>query len=359
VTATTASSEAPGLVLSASGVPTFTVASTASSVRSYRDPVKGQVTISMAEAQGVVAGPVAIREVRSVAIARAKGRTGTAAVDFERRWCGITLAGEDPLPSTSTSPTSSTTTSTSTTEALTVVVPSPPEVPKGAASGCIDPTDPVNAEFMETLNRSLLGKLRLSVPDANGKAGGGEASPGGFQAVLTKHADQRGGDLVVNDDDTHAVAALEATYYNDGAEGRNRVVVQLASVHAEARYGITVVPDFGDIGGFDSGDDGSFEGGSEPEPSPPLDIPPAEEWVEEGEIFEIALAGEDLPFDELVGGNPISRLLRTLPDALGDVLRLLIQHPREFALLMLVFAILGSPPYLAYRRRQFAGLVGG
>jgi hypothetical protein len=240
------------------------------------------------------------------------------------------------------------------------MVPDPPTLPPGAASGCIDPTDPKNAEFLETLNRSLLGKLRISVPDPNGEDGEGEASPGGFQAVLTKHEDQRGGDLVVNDDDTHAVAALEATYYNDGAEGRNRVIVQLASVHAEARYGITVVPDFGGVAGFDPGDgNGSFEGGDEPELGPPLDIPPAEEWVEEGEIFEIALAGDELPFGELVPGNPIGRILRTLPDALGDILRLLIQHPREFALLMLVFAILGTPAYLAYRRRQFAGLVAG
>jgi hypothetical protein len=338
-TTATATATAPGLLLT--GPTPVGVASTASSVRSFRDPALGQVTLASAVARGVVVGELAIREVRALALARAKGRTGSAVVDLQRRWCGITVAGQAPVVE----------------PVLSAEDPDPWRGSTQDKHGCIDPDNPDNDEFVESLNRQLQGKLRLSVPGANG-TGRGEASPGGFQAVVTKHPDQRGGDLVVNDDDTHAVAALEAIVYNDGAEGRNRVVVQLASVHAEARYGITVVPAFGGLGSYEPPTT-TTDGAPSSEPVSGGGWPGAEELVEEPELFEIALAGADLPLAELAGGNPIGRFLKTLPEAVGDVLRLLIQHPREFALLMLVFALLATPPYLAYRRRQFAGLMAG
>jgi len=60
--------------------------------------------------------------------------------------------------------------------------------------------------------------------------------------VVIKHPDQFDADKTVNNDPSHTASAMEIIYYNDGGEGRNRLVVQLAGVHTESRYGINADP---------------------------------------------------------------------------------------------------------------------
>lgn len=340
-----ATADAAGLMLSIEDEPVITVARTASSIQTVKG-VDGQVTVVSALAEGVRIGPLSIREVRSVAVTQARGRAGTAGAQLERRWCGVTVSGEDPVPSTTTSSFASTTT--------TSVSVSP-----AAVNGCIDPAHPDNRQFVEDLNVVLAGKVRVTVPQANeetepdGTVQPGEDSPGGYEAVVIKHPDARGGDQVVNDDESHAVAGLQAVVYNDGPNGRNRYVVQLAGVHAESRYGITVLPRFQ---GFTDGDS-AFSPGA---PGARGVIPgrsrvPAASRVIGGKEFRVLLAGSGLPAPE--PGHGPGNPLRPLLEALKDLLRLLIQHPLEFLLLFMFLSLLAAPGYLAHKRRAFARLV--
>ncbi|MGH2652402.1 MAG: hypothetical protein ACRDHK_14460, partial [Actinomycetota bacterium] len=150
-------------------------------------------------------------------------------------------------------------------------------------------------------------------------------------------------------------SGLEATFYNDGSKGRNRVVVQLASVYAESRYGITVLPQFGGFEGFSGGSFTSTEG----TPAGSRVIPgtkrlPRASTIIEGEGFEDYLAGSTTTGS----GNAAQRFVKWVPNALKDLLRLFIQHPLEFALLFLTFTLLATPPYLAYRRRAAMSVIG-
>lgn len=343
-TAVTTAAEAAGFSLAEAAEPVFSVARTASSVVSRRDPAQGQLTVAYASAEGVRLGPIVVREVRSFAITRAKGRTGTAETTLVRQWCGIGSADAEKLEHQT-------------------VLPIPTQE-------CIDPASEANESFLSTVNAGLT-KMRLSVPPANGpepRAGDrrGEATDGGYQAVVVKDPDVRAGDEGVNDDTTYTVSALEAVVYNDGWQGRSRVVVQLAGVHAESRYGIAKVPDFGGFGppttstvddappttgesGGESGDGSSdVSGGSLPVP---------EEYFEEFGSDETVRTVASRPFRG--SSNPVLRLLQAPAEILKRAIELLVNHPREFALLFVMWSVLAAPGYLFLRRRAFARTLVG
>lgn len=259
-------------------------ARTTSSVRSVRTE-RGQETIVEAVAHGVQIGPLQIGEVRTTATTRAKGRTGTAAAEIVRRWCRVRLAGEPPI------------------------------------DDCIDPASAETRALIDQVNQAL-GRVRISVPDVQK-----EASPGGYQAVVTKHPDVRAADEAVNDDDSHTVPGLQLVVYNDGIEGRNRLVLQLAGVHAESRYGIQAIPEL--------------------TPSI-LDRLP-------GDPGGVLQPGADVPLFEQPSppGSLVKRVLRSPAKALREAVRLLVNNPREFALLFLLLTIIAAPLYLTIRRRMF------
>jgi len=75
------------------------------------------------------------------------------------------------------------------------------------------------------------------------------ATPHGYRAVVDKDPALVASDRAVNDDDTVAASALDLVFYNDsaptnrdGSSGRSRVVLSLAGVQAESRYGIFRLP---------------------------------------------------------------------------------------------------------------------
>lgn len=256
------------------------VARMTSSVRSVHTE-RGQETIVEAVAHGVQIGPLQIGEVRTTATTRAKGRTGTAAAEITRRWCRVQLEGEPPI------------------------------------EDCVDPTSAETRALIDQANQGL-GRIRISVPDVQK-----EATPGGYQAVITKHPDVRAADEAVNDDDSHTVPGLQLVVYNDGIEGRNRLILQLAGVHAESRYGIQAIPDL----------------------SSPVDQLP----VDLGDVPPPAAVVPDAP---TLPGTVVKRLVPAVVDAAREVVRLLVNNPREFALLFLLLTILAAPVFLTIRRRM-------
>jgi hypothetical protein len=281
----TADAAAAGLTLPDLADPIVSVARMTSSVRSVRTE-RGQETIVEAIAEGVRIGPLRIGEVRTIATTRAKGRSKTASATIDRRWCRVTIDGEPPT------------------------------------EDCIDPTSPENRATIDQVNQAL-GRARISVPDA-----AVDASAGGYQAVVTKSPDVRAADEAVNDDDSHTVSALQLVIYNDGPEGRNRIVLQLAGVHAESRYGIQPIPDIDNSRGADV---------------PSLDVP-------------VDNSSQVLPTDTSPG-SAFKRFFRKPGRVLRHAIGWLVNNPREFLLLFLLLTILATPVYLTIRRRVFEQVV--
>jgi hypothetical protein len=327
-----ASSSQGVLALPSAADPQLSVARTFSSSRSIRT-AEGQVTVSYASASGVKIGPLSIAEVRSLAVTKARGRSGTTDGVLVRQLCGLSTQAAD----------------------ATVTEP-----------GCVDAASGQVKAYFEQLNGAVLQKAQLSVPE-----GTVQETPGGYQAVVTKHPGQRAADQTVNDDDSHTVAALQVTLYNDGSQGRNRLVVQIAGVHAESRYGVVELPDFAT--GFDDAapftpeqdeltaspeSDGRGAVHSDPAPVADLTTPPS--FYEEFFPEEAVRTSAGVPPRRLVplpGTNPLERVVRVPVQVLRDAVNLLVQHPREFGLLFLMFSLVTAPVYLGMRRRTFARAV--
>jgi hypothetical protein len=322
----------PGAVL-------MSVAEVSSAVQTWPTD-DGQRTVATASATGVRLGPVSIGEVRTQAVSVAHGRAGTALTSFDRWWCAISGPGFE-------------------------------------TDGCINPADPANQDFLDQVNQAL-GKVRITVTPANGARRAGEATPGGYQAVVTKDPGTADADRSVNDDDSQTVSGLQAVFYNDGSEGRSRAVVQLAGVHTESRYGITEGPDFGS--------------GADPTPPPttpeaPVSVPevtvpptpapapaapaapttrrttkpgtkpaarhstPAE-TVRSLQPSQLQQASVSHP--KAAGSSLVQQVIRTPGEILRQAIELLVTHPGEFALLFGLWALLAAPIYLGLRRRALA-----
>ncbi|MBI2169460.1 MAG: hypothetical protein HYU28_08170 [Actinobacteria bacterium] len=278
--------------------PFFTTGRLWSAVRST-PTANGQLTTAISIAEGVRIGPLYVGSIRTTAATIAKGRTGTARVAITREWCGTAIEG-----------------------VLTV-------------AGCADPTtDPVIQDAINDANQ-LLGKVRVSVPEFSA-----DATDGGYQSVVTKHPDVRAADQAVNEDDSLTVPGVQVVVYNDGAEGRNRVVIQLAGVQAESRYAVVALPNFA-IPDF-----------------------PELEFVADPVVRALAVARKGTPprvekipavpaSFEQPADNPLKRLLQSPFATLKDLLGWLINNLGEAALLALLFSILFTPVYMFMRRRAF------
>lgn len=291
------------------GTPGLTVARTAAQATSAKTG-EGQVTTVTATAEGVVVGPLQIGKVYTQAVTKARGHTGRASTNLTRLWCGVAIAGV-------------------------------------AVEHCIDPTTDENQAAIDDLNQGLQ-RLRITVPRANGEDANGEATPGGYQAVVTKDSEVRAADSAVNDDDSHTVPGLQATFYNDGAEGRSRVVVQLAGVHAESRYGIVQIPQFTSPGftlptslSAPAYSDGGFV---PPRPGRLVGAAGYDEFLVEHPVLTARDESTEVLMDQV----------RRAPfGALRNFLNWLVNHPREAALLFVMWALLSFPVYLIVRRRSF------
>ncbi len=289
-----------GLALPTVADPVVSVARFSSDVDVFPGEA-GQVTKATATAAGVAVGPLSVAEIRTTATVTTRGRTGTAAAEFSRQWCGVVVDGAD------------------------------------LGDKCRDPrTDPELSEAIDTLNQSF-GRFRITVPEAQM-----QATPGGAQAVVTKDPGVRAADQAVNGDDSLTVPGIQVAVFNDGEEGRNRYVAQFAGIHVESRYGIVLLPDF-DVPDF-------------PEVQLPASVgdffvPPTVAGTQARTIEDpvrIITIGNEPP------DNPMAQFFNAPAQALQQFLSWLINNPLEAALLFMLLSLLASPIYLTLRARAAA-----
>lgn len=301
-----ASSASVGIGFTGTADPTITVEEVSSSVDTRRTPDEGTVTVAHARADGVQIGPLHIGTVWSRATAKAHGRNDTAHGVLERAWCDVSVNGEQLFEE------------------------------------CEDPDDSEDVqEVIDAFNQAFQ-KVRLSVPPAEA-----EGTPGGYQGVVIKDPTVAAADQTVNEDDSLTVPALQATFYNDNAEGRSRTILQFAGVRSESSYGIILLPqfdtpEFGPIGEFTSGAAPTFS-------SLPINRPVYGQEARPPRFTEQLIAGQRPAPPE----NTFRQAVRNPVAAALQAFEWLRQHPREAALLFLVFSILGLPVYLIVRRRTF------
>ena len=157
-------------------------------------------------------------------------------------------------------------------------------------------------------------------------------SPRGYQGLVVKDPELRASDSAILNDDTDTATGLDIILNNDGfnattngPNARSRVLISLAGVHAESRYGIFPVSFSGgiDVPGFSHviGPPSGSMTGAPPAPNPA--------------VGEVAPASPHTP-----------------AEVVRQVWRLLVNHPRQAALLFVLWMVLASPIYLALRSRS-------
>lgn len=285
-----AQASSAGVALPGLADPLLTVGHSTSKVETSLTD-QGIRTKATSTATGVQVGPFYIAKIESETVTLAHGRTGTNSFDFRRSISGVIGPGID-------------------------------------CAVCD------NTEVIAAINNVLGQRMRVRVPDAKTFK-----SPRGYQAVVLKDTGQRDSDRALNDDDTHEVAGLEIILYNDNQFGRSRIVVQLAGVRAESRYGVFSLPDFG--GGETEEDFGlstRLVGDLDP-----IELP--------------ALVGAS----EAAGGGLIDKIIKkilSIPEIIEEGLRVIVMNFKEFGMLFATWSIFGLPVYLSLRRRLMSHLMG-
>jgi hypothetical protein len=285
--AASASSSAPA-VDTTLGPIAVTVAKASSSV-STKLTDGGVETVASATARGVdISGVVSIGTITSTARTITHGRTGTARTEHT-----LDVANA-----------------------------------RGPGMACVS-CDP--AAVASAINRALGAQFRARVPQAYELA-----TPRGYAAVVSKEPGLRASDRAINDDDAVTVDGLDVIFYNDstptnrdGSAGRSRVILSLAGVHAESRYGIFRLPSpvLGGSGGI---------------------LAP----VVAGDTLSAPVALRSLVAPPVVDvARPAAARELTVERAIRGGWRFVAQNPREFGMLALLWTILAAPVYLALRRR--------
>jgi hypothetical protein len=266
--------------------PLISIARTASSVETFRSN-EGLVTKVTATAWGIdIADTFSIGRVHTEAVTKAHGRSGTTSATFSRVISDV----------------------------------------RGPGIDCASTCDP--QQVVDAFNRAFSSQGRLRTPGPLQLA-----SEHGFQGLIVKDPVLRASDVAILNDDSDTFNGLDVIINNDGfnvntsgPNARSRIVISLAGVHAESRYGIFPV---------------SFGGGGTDNPGGPL--PTA--------IPTIApLPGPGGPLRTSPGPQP------PLPIAqiVTDTWRLIVNHPAQAALLFVLLGLLASPVYLGLRSRSLA-----
>lgn len=261
-------------------------------------------------ARGVeIPGVGTIGVVRTEAEALATGRDGGARTKFTRTICDVNIAGV-------------------------------------VASGCLD--DKSQQSLVARLNESLLGRgtVRLRTPD-QAMAGG---TAHGYLAGIQRDRKELFTDQAISRDRSLAVPGLEIVFYQgDSIEaGAGRQLFQLAGVQASTSYGITCM--------FGVRVDGKCAAEEEESLGPV--------GGEDGASGEsiVTTVTEQLPGTVIAARagkeGILTRILRGIPRAVAEALRLLFNNPRELGLLAALWALLYAPCYLGDRRRAVRDIAG-
>lgn len=285
---TQASSSATGLWLPDKSDPVVHVSRFTSSSSTKVTP-EGIVTTIQSEASGVHIAGISIGRVLTSVTTKAKGKSGTTFSTFTRRISDVHGPGID----------------------------------------CMQ-CDPV--AVVRAINRSLGIRARASLPLHYATS-----SPKGYQAVISKDRATRESDRAVNSDDSYEIPGLQIVFYNDGHDGRNRLILQLASVRGESRYG--VFPVF-DIGEPDFLDDFAS------------DLSGIADDLGGPEVIQIGGTSSERP------RSVIETILSTPGRLIAEGLSLIVNNPAQAVLLASLLALLASPVILGIRRRMLAAAVG-
>jgi hypothetical protein len=265
--------------------PALSVAHASSTIETVRT-AEGVVTTVTATASGIrIGGVFTIGRVYAEAVTKAHGRSGTTAATFTRLLSDV----------------------------------------RGPGFNCVvcDPQQVVDA-----FNQIFSTQARLRLPGPFSLA-----SPHGYQGLLVKDPSLRASDVTILNDDTDTFNGLDLIVNNDGfnlttsgPNARSRLVVGLAGVHAESRYGIFPVL----AGG----------GGNQ--------VPPITSVIGNGP-GSFPLPG---------GGGPVGTV--TPPPSVNpaqiirQVWQFVVNHPAQAALLFVLWMVLASPVYFGMRSRSLA-----
>jgi hypothetical protein len=200
---------------------------------------EGTVTEATAAARGVEVtiegvGSLSIGRVTATARTAAHGRPGTAGVSWTREIDGVLLR----------------------------------DTSGKVLFRCPDACSP--KALAQAVNERVGQRIRISVPDADQVA----TPRGAFAGIRETRKDYFDG-LIVNDDDAEAVPALELLIINDTAE-KSRLHVRLAAIQASSTYGISLLPNEGELTGPPSIPLPGLPPAPDPGPplGPPLGAPP-------------------------------------------------------------------------------------
>ena len=271
--------------------PVLSIARATSSVSTTRGS-EGLVTTVSATASGIdTADMFTIGRVRTEAVTKSHGRSGTTTATFTRLISDVHGPGID------------------------------------CAATC-DPQQVVDA-FNQAF--SFQGRLRTPSPLVL-------ASPRGFQGLVVKDPNLRASDVAILNDDTDTFNGLDLILNNDGfnlntsgPNARSRLVISLAGVHAESRYGIFPVL---------SGGGGDIPGGPVPGPLPSIGGPLPQPSVP---VAPVPPPGPPTPVAQII----------------TDTWKLIVNHPGQAAVLFVLLGLLGSPVYLGFRSRSLARSLRG
>lgn len=274
--------------------------------RAWRDPDRGGVAAASAEAWGIRVGPVLwVSRVATAAEAQARGRPGTAKGAFARVVEGVRVA--DPR------------------DGRTLF-----------ACSTADDCRHRLGDAVRAVDLATAGRVRIAFPEPDATAIAG--TPGGFEALVRKDADDFLEEKATNNDERFEVPGMVVTLFNDN-HSRSRQVYQFAAVEAEAHYGIFRLP-----GG--AADPGSLG-------SPGVDVLS----VAVAPRTEGPPAFDPAPVD--VGVLDEVDEIRTVVERFVAGLRLALTTPGGFLLALTVWGFLAAPVYLLVRRRQVRAVLGG
>jgi hypothetical protein len=246
--------------------------------------------------------------VRSEATSTATGRDGGAHGTFDRTICDVHVA--------------------------TLVVP-----------GCV--SDKALPGLVKQLNDAISGRGEIHLRDPDKPLIGGTSH--GYLAAVQRDREQLFNDQTISRDHSLAVPGLEIVLFqgDGGTWGAGRQILQLAGAQASTSYGIACV--FGQAADGKCAKDGDGFGG-EPGPS----ITPT------GSIDGGGQNNGSTIIERTSGSghhdNPIVRLLKRIPQAIAEAMRLLFNNPRELGLMAAVWGLLYAPCYLGERRRSIGAL---
>lgn len=261
--------------------PLFSIGRTSSSTSTRLDPVEGVVTTIEARATGIQIGPISIAEIVTSVTTKAKGRTGSTSTLFHRSINGV----------------------------------------YGPGISCRVECDA--SAVARAITNTFGQRVRASVPEYLEVK-----SPKGYQSYVIKDPALRDSERAANDDDTYTVNGLTVVFLNDGLKGRNRLVLQLAGVQAESRYGVFVLPE--EVAGGSDGD--LFE-----------DFGDSLEALSDFDGIE-----EPTTIEKIV--KVVKRIVTAPAVLVRDALQLVVNNPREFGTLFVMWSLLASPAFLAIRR---------